>query len=199
MVCPPLTALTGAGQYDGGVAREALISHLKTHALRTDGPFTLRSGAISDWYLDARMTTFDGEGAWLVGRAVLEVLDPDAEAVGGMTMGADPIAVATAMVATDKGRPLRAFSIRKSEKGHGGGGRLVGPVAKGDRIVILEDTTTTGGAAIEAAEYAIEEGLRPVQAIALVDRSDGVAAEKFAALDVPHVALVTPADLGVTP
>ena len=186
-----------SSQYDGVVARDDLLAHLKKHSLQTDGPFTLRSGAVSSWYLDARQTTFDGEGAWLVGRAVLEVLDPEVEAVGGMTMGADPIAMATAMVATSEGRPLQAFSIRKTSKDHGIGGRLVGPVATGTRVAILEDTTTTGSAAVEAAEQAADEGLRVVQAVALVDRSSGMAAINFGVLGVPHVAVVTPADLGV--
>jgi orotate phosphoribosyltransferase len=180
------------------VSRQALVDHLASHALRTDGPFTLRSGEVSDWYLDARQTTFDGEGAWRVGSAVLEVLDPSVEAVGGMTMGADPIAVATAMSAFSSGRHLRAFSIRKTAKEHGTGGRLVGPVAEGDRVAILEDTTTTGGAAVEAAQQAVEEGLVVVQAISLVDRSNGSAAERFAAMGIPYRALLAPADLGVS-
>ena len=103
------------------MSRDALIAHLKTYAVRTDGPFTLRSGATSSWYLDGRQVTFDGDGAWLVGRAVFEALDPEVEAVGGMTMGADPIAIATAMVSSEAGRPLKAFSIRKEAKGHGAG------------------------------------------------------------------------------
>jgi orotate phosphoribosyltransferase len=176
---------------------EALIEHLKTHALRTDGPFTLRSGEVSQWYLDARQTTFDGVGAGLVGEAVLDVLDPSVEAVGGMTMGADPIAIATALVAARAGRPLRAFSIRKEQKDHGVGGRLVGPVVAGCVVAILEDTTTTGGAAVEAADHAREAGLVVVQAIALVDRSAGRASARFEALGIPHVSLVTPAELGV--
>lgn len=184
-------------QYDGVVARAALIDHLKAHALRTDGPFTLRSGIVSSWYLDARQTTFDGEGAWVVGRAVMEVLDPSVEAVGGMTLGADPIAMATAMVGVETGRVLKAFSIRKTAKDHGAGGRLVGPISPGDKVAIMEDTTTTGEAAIEAAEHAIEEGLEIVQAIALVDRSAGVAKSRFETLGIPHIALVTPGDLGV--
>jgi orotate phosphoribosyltransferase len=181
------------------VSRQSLIEHLASHALRTDGPFTLRSGAVSDWYLDARQTTFDGEGAWRVGESVLEVLDGTVTAVGGLTMGADPIAVATAMVASSRGRPLRAFSIRKAAKDHGTGGRLVGPVVPGDRVAILEDTTTTGAAAYEAARCAHAEGLALVQAIALVDRSDGAAGELLGSLGVPFVALLTPGDLGVGP
>ena len=184
-------------QYDGVVSRQSLIDHLTAHALRTDGPFTLRSGAVSDWYIDARQTTFDGAGARLVGGAVLEVLADEVAAVGGMTMGADPIAVATAMVAADQGRPLRAFAIREKPKDHGTGGRLVGPVDSSLPIAVLEDTTTTGSAAVEAARYLLDEGFNVVQAIALVDRSEGKAAANFASLGIGHVALVTPADLGV--
>ena len=189
--------MLGWQQYDGVVARAPLIEQLKRDALRTDGPFTLRSGAVSSWYIDARQTTFDGEGAWHVGRAVLEILDPEVEAVGGMTIGADPMAMATAMAAASEGRALQAFSIRKNAKDHGTGGRLVGPVAAGTRVAILEDTSTTGGAAVEAARCALEEGLKVVQAIALIDRSDGAAAANFSRLGIPHVALVTPTDLGV--
>ncbi|HEX5696770.1 MAG TPA: orotate phosphoribosyltransferase [Acidimicrobiia bacterium] len=178
-------------------ARQPLVDHLTAHALRTDGPFTLRSGAVSDWYVDARQTTFDGEGARLVGEAVLEVLDDSALAVGGMTMGADPIAVAVAMVAAEKGRPLKAFAIRERPKDHGTGGRLVGPVDSSLPVAILEDTTTTGSAAVEAARYLLEEGFSIVQAIALVDRSEGKAAANFAALGIEHVSLITPSDLGV--
>ena len=179
------------------MSRDALILHLKENALRTDGPFTLRSGAVSDWYLDARQTTFDGFGARVVGPAVLDVLDDRAQAVGGMTLGADPIAVATAVAAASQGRDLKAFSIRKEAKGHGTGGRLVGPVDSSMPVVVLEDTTTTGSAAVEAAEYLLAEGFEIIQAIALVDRSAGAAAANFDALGIPHVGLVTPADLGV--
>lgn len=185
-------------QYDGDVARQTLVDHLASHALRTDGPYTLRSGAISDWYVDARQTTFDGAGARLVGEAVLSVLHPEVVAVGGMTMGADPIAVATALVAAEQGRELKAFSIRKEEKGHGTGGRLVGPVDSSMPVAVLEDTTTTGGAAVEAARYLLEQGFSIVQAIALVDRSSGRARASFAQLGIDHVSVVTPEDLGVT-
>jgi orotate phosphoribosyltransferase len=181
------------------VVRDPLIKHLRENALRTDGPFQLRSGAVSDWYIDARQTTFDGRGARLVGKAVLSVLHRDVLGVGGMTMGADPIAFATAMTAAEQGRDLKAFSIRKEPKDHGLGGRLVGPVDKTMPVAILEDTTTTGEAAVEAAVFLLEEGFQIVQAIALVDRSGGKARENFARLDIPHLALVTPKDLGVEP
>ncbi len=88
---------------------EALIQHLRTHSLRTDGTFILRSGATSSWYLDARHTTYDGAGAWLAATAILDRLDDEAQAIGGMTMGADPIAIATAVLAARRGRVLRAY------------------------------------------------------------------------------------------
>lgn len=174
-----------------------LVDHLERHALRTDGPFTLRSGAVAPWYLDARQTTFDGEGARLVGEAVLEVLVPGLDAVGGMTMGADPIAVATAMIAAGKGLPLRAFSVRKEVKGHGAGGRLVGPVRRGDRVAVLEDTATTGASAAEAIEVLLQDGVEVAQVVAVVDRSGGLAARRFGDMGVVFVALVEPAELGV--
>lgn len=176
---------------------DQLLDHLRTHSLRTDGPFTLRSGESSDWYLDARMTTFDGTGGSLVADAVLDLLDAEVEAVGGMTLGADPIAVATVVVAAGRGSALRAFSIRQDAKDHGVGGRLVGPVSMGDRVAVLEDTTTTGGALIEAIEVAQAAGLLVVQALALVDRSGGSVGEMLANRGIPYRGLVTPADLGL--
>ena len=174
-----------------------LISHLREHAVRTDGPFTLRSGAISDWYLDARQTTFSGRGARLVGEVLLTHIDDRTRAVGGLTMGADPLAMATAIAADAHGRGLAAFSIRKEAKAHGTGGRLVGPVAPGTPVTILEDTTSTGGAMVEAIEVARESGLDIVHAVALIDRSGMVATERMAQLGVGYHAVITPADLGV--
>lgn len=176
----------------------ALVAHLSSHALRTDGPFTLRSGAVADWYMDARQTTFDGAGAQLVGEAVIEALDPRVVAAGGLTMGADPIAIATAIAASRAGRQVKAFSIRKAAKDHGTGGRLVGPAQPGDAVCLLEDTTTTGGAFFEAHAAAVESGLDVVQAICLFDRSGSVVTQRMAEAGVPYEALVVPADLGVS-
>lgn len=178
------------------MARQSLIDHLTDNALRTNGPFTLRSGAVSEWYVDARQTTFDGDGARLVGDAVLSVLKPDVQGVGGMTMGADPIAIATAIIAAEGGRDLKAFSIRKEPKDHGTGGRVVGPIDNSMPLAVLEDTTTTGGAAVEAARCLLDEGFEIVQAVALVDRSGGRARENFEKLGIEHIAIVTPEDLG---
>jgi orotate phosphoribosyltransferase len=128
---------------------------------------------------------------------VLSVLDPDATAVGGMTMGADPIAAATAIAAVSAGRPLRAFSIRKEAKDHGTGGRLVGPVREGDAVTVLEDTTTTGSAIVEAIDALIATGITILQVVSLVDRSGGTVADRVNALGIDYIALLTPADLGV--
>jgi len=175
--------------------RSALVEHLKTHALRTDGPFQLSSGGVSSWYLDGRQTTFDGTGAQLVGAAVAELLDDDVTAVGGLTMGADPVAVATAMAGAD--RDLKAFSIRKEAKDHGTGGRLVGPITTEDRVALVDDTITTGGAFIDASDALTEAGVTVVQAIAVVDRSGGVVERRLAERGIPFTAVVVPADLGV--
>lgn len=174
-----------------------LIDHLKRNSLRNDLQVTLRSGATSSWYLDGKQTTFDGEGAWLVGQAVLEILAPEVEAVGGMTLGADPVALATAMVAVQRGRPLRAFSVRKAAKDHGVPGRLAGPVRPGDVVAVVEDTTTTGGALAEAVEVVIAEGLQVVQVISVVDRSGGTVREMFAGSGIEFVGIVGTDDLEV--
>lgn len=171
-----------------------LAAHLCANGLYTEGPYRLTSGLESSWYIDGRQTTFDGEGARIVAACVLEVIDDSVDAVGGMTMGADPIAVATAVMAD---RPLRAFSVRKEAKAHGTGGRLVGPVYAGDRAVVVEDAVTTGGSMAAAIEALREEGVEVIQAIVLVDRSDGTAGELLARLGVPLVSLLLPEDLGV--
>lgn len=178
--------------------RAAFLAHLRERAVRTDGPFTLRSGAVSDWYIDARQTTFDGEGARLAGHVVAAELEDEVEAIGGLTMGADPIAVATAIAAAGYGRSLRAFSIRKEAKDHGTGGRLVGPVDPGDVVAIVDDTVTTGGALVEAIRVAEAFGLRVAQVLALVDRSEGEVERRVAEAGHPFRALIAVDELGVT-
>jgi orotate phosphoribosyltransferase len=178
-----------------GSTKSSLVAHLRTHAVRTDGPFTLRSGEQSDWYIDARQTTFDGVGARLVGEAIAAMLPVGTTAVGGLTMGADPIAIATAMASTP---PLKAFSIRKEAKTHGAGGRLVGPVTIDDRVVVVEDTTTTGGAIMEAVEVLQGEGIAIAGVVSLVDRSGGAVAARLAAHDLAYQVVVSTEELGVT-
>ncbi len=176
-------------------SKKALIALLRERSLLTDGPYTLRSGELSNWYLDGRRTTMDGEGATLVAHCVLGTLDPGVAAIGGMTMGADPIAVATSVVAHQAGIPLRAFSVRKEAKAHGMGGRIVGPLEDGEAVTVLEDTTTTGAAFIESIIVMQNAGFPVVQAISVADRSNGSVAKRMQELEIPYVALVTPEDL----
>jgi orotate phosphoribosyltransferase len=176
---------------------DALIQHLRAHSLRTDGPFTLRSGALSSWYLDARNTTYDGVGALLVGAAILDRLDAGVQAIGGMTMGADPLAISAAMLAAERGRDLRAFSIRKAPKDHGTGGRLVGPVRKGDLVAICDDTVTTGGAVFESLEILAGSGISVRQVVVLVDRSGGLLEQACRERNLSYAAVLRPRDLGV--
>lgn len=174
---------------------EDLVDHLKRHALRTDGPFRLSSGGTSSWYLDGRQTTFDGAGARLVGAAVLEAVDESVTAVGGLTMGADPVAVATAIAGAERG--LRAFSIRKTAKDHGTGGRIVGRLDPSDRVALVDDTITTGSAFVDAATVLRDADIEIVQAIAVVDRSGGAVEARLRDLGIGFTALVVPGDLGV--
>lgn len=114
-------------------------------------------------------------------------------------MGADPIAVATAVRGQTVHRSLRAFSIRKADKDHGTGGRLVGPVLSGDVVAIVDDTVTTGAALVESIEVAVAAGLVISQVLALVDRSGGAVAERVAATGHSFTSLLTVAELGVGP
>ena len=149
-------------------AKKELVTHIKTNALRTDGPFQLSSGGTSSWYLDGRQVTYSGIGGRLVAACIGELLDSAVTAVGGLTMGADPIAVATALLAEP---PLRAFSIRKEAKAHGAGGRIVGPLRPDDRVAIVDDTTTTGSSFVESISVLREAGVSIAQALVVVDRS----------------------------
>ncbi|HUQ40404.1 MAG TPA: hypothetical protein VM030_09630 [Acidimicrobiales bacterium] len=176
--------------------RAALVDHLLTHSVRT-GDFVLKSGKRSSWFIDSKQTVGRPEGLLLVADALLEVLPADITAIGGLTMGADGVAFGTAGVAAARGRPLRAFSIRKESKDHGAGGRLAGALEPGDRVAITEDTVTRGASPLEAAAVVRELGAEPVLIIAVVDRG-GTCATKAAAEGIAFHALVTAADLGFT-
>ncbi len=155
-------------------AQSRLISLLREKSVRT-GTFTLASGKTSDFYVDARQTTLHAEGSRLVAEMVLDRLHEGVTAVGGLTMGADPIACSVAAISTHQGRPMHAFLIRKQAKGHGTGQFCegLGNVPEGSMVAIVEDTTTTGGSLIEAAEKAKKAGLTVVQCITVVDRQEG--------------------------
>src|SRR5690606_35333095 len=118
--------------------RQALIDHLLRHSVRR-GEFVLKSGRRSDWFIDAKQTTCRPDGMLLVADAILAVLPDDVTAIGGLTMGADAAAFATAGIAATRDRPLKAFSVRKEVKDHGGGGRVAGALDPGDRVAITED------------------------------------------------------------
>lgn len=180
--------------------RGALITLLRRDALRT-GTFTLASGRTSHYYVDGRKVTLAAEGAALIGAGVLEAIAdlPGVAAVGGLTMGADPIVGATLAVAGAGARPgLRGFLVRKEAKVHGTGQLVEGPVESGMDVVIVEDVATTGGSALKAVEAAEAIGAKVVRVVALLDRLEGAAAA-FAARGIDFRALATIRDLGVEP
>jgi orotate phosphoribosyltransferase len=172
----------------------ALVEHLDTHAVRR-GDFVLKSGRRSPWFIDAKQTTCRPDGMLLVADALLAALPDDVTALGGLTMGADAVAFATAGIAAARGRPLRAFSVRKETKDHGGGGRLAGALEPGDRVAITEDTVTRGVSMLEAAEVVRAQGAEPVLLVPVVDRG-GTAAALAAAAGIAFHPLVTAPDLG---
>jgi orotate phosphoribosyltransferase len=174
--------------------KAALVAHLLEHSVRR-GDFTLKSGKRSSWFIDAKQTTCRPDGMLLVADAALAVIPPDVTAIGGLTMGADAAAFAIAAVAATRGRALRAFSVRKEEKDHGGGGRIAGALEPGDRVVITEDAVTRGVSMLEAAEVVRSVGAEPVLLLPVVDRGGTVTA-MAAAHGIPVKALVTALDLG---
>jgi orotate phosphoribosyltransferase len=155
--------------------RERLLALLRERSLEY-GDFTLSSGAKSNYYVDCRRTTMHAEGQVLVGQLGWELvkasgLDPDS--IGGLTMGADPIAYAVAYTSWLAGEPVHAFSVRKQAKGHGTGRRIEGCFQPGDRVVVVEDAISTGGSALDACSAVEGEGGQVAVVLALVDRESG--------------------------
>lgn len=140
------------------------------------GEFTLASGRRSDFYIDARLTTMSPEGLRLIGElghAELERSGWNVDSVGGLTMGADPIAYAIAYASADSARPLRAFAVRKEAKVHGTGRRVEGPFRKGDVVAVVEDVITTGSSAMSAIDAVEQAGGIVAGVLALLDREEG--------------------------
>jgi len=136
--------------------------------------FKLVSGKMSRFYVNCKPTTLSPRGMFLVGHLVFDaVKDLDPDGIGGLTFGADPMAVATAFVSELKGKPINAFSIRKTRKDHGIIRWVEGDMTPGQRVVIIDDVATTGGSTIKAIERARSEGLDVVKALILVDRQEG--------------------------
>jgi len=161
-------------------AHEQLVRLLATRSAQR-GDFVLASGRRSSLYIDCRLTTMSPEGQLLIGReglAALRHADWEADAVGGLTLGADPIAYAIAHASAlaqeqGGGRLVRGFTVRKEPKQHGTGKRVEGPFRAGDRVVVVEDVITTGGSAMKAVEAIREAGGEVLGVLALVDREEG--------------------------
>src|SRR4051794_15646275 len=160
--------------------REALREQVKDKAV-VHGKVTLSSGKEADYYVDLRRITLDGQAAPLVGRVMLELTeDWQYDAVGGLTLGADPIAISMLHAAAAAGRELDAFVVRKAEKAHGLQRRIEGPDVAGRRVLAVEDTSTTGGSVLTAVSALREAGAEVVGVAVIADRATG-AAEKVEA------------------
>lgn len=154
---------------------ERLVA-LLARASAKRGDFVLSSGKRSDFYVDVRLTSLSPEGLLLIGQLGLDLVQkefPLADAVGGLTLGADPIACAIALTSATTERPLRAFTVRKESKPHGTGRLIEGPFSPGDRVVVLEDVITTGGSALRAADAVHQASGVVLGVLAVVDREEG--------------------------
>ncbi|MBB6174627.1 orotate phosphoribosyltransferase [Nocardiopsis mwathae] len=150
--------------------REDLLRHINDKAV-VRGKVTLSSGREADYYVDLRRVTLDGESAPLVGRVMLDATaDLDYDAVGGLTLGADPVAAAMLHAAGARGRRLDAFVVRKTGKAHGLQRRIEGPDVAGRRVLAVEDTSTTGGSVLTAVEALRDAGAEVVGVAVIVDR-----------------------------
>ena len=179
--------------------KEALLALVKEKALKF-GDFTLASGKKAKYYLDGKQVTLDAAGARLIAEGILDLLLAEKlpEAVGGMSIGADPITAAVVTMAGVRGMPLKGILVRKEPKGHGTQQYVEGPVSPGDSVVIVEDVVTTGGSSLLAIERVEEFGLKVAGVIAIIDRMEGGAAA-FAARGYKLTSLLTIRDLGVEP
>ncbi len=179
-------------------SRDRLIELLRERSVR-HGDFVLASGRRSAFYVDARLTTMSGEGLSVIGRVGLECLGARGwrpEAVGGLTLGADPVAYAIAAAAHAQGVALNAFTVRKQAKDHGTGRRIEGCFAGGARVVVVEDVLTTGRSALEALAAVEGEGGRVLGVLTVVDRQEGGRATlEQAGFEVES--MVTARDLGL--
>lgn len=146
----------------------------KTFKYSDDPPFTLVSGRKSNYYFNCKPTMLDPEGMNLIGNVIFDMIkDSDITAIGGLTLGADPMANATSLISYQKGRPVKTFIVRKDVKGHGTKNAVEGNVQPGEKVAILDDVITTGGSTITAIEKAREIGLDVDRVIVLVDREEG--------------------------
>jgi orotate phosphoribosyltransferase len=176
-------------------ARDSLKSEIVNKAV-VHGKVILSSGKEAEYYVDLRRVTLDAVAAPLVGEVMLELTKHlDFDAVGGLTLGADPVATAMLHAAAKQGRKLDAFVVRKSEKAHGLQRRIEGPDVKGRRVLAVEDTSTTGGSVLTAVEALRAEGAEVVAVAVIVDR--GSAEPKIAEAGLTYLAAYTLEDLGL--
>lgn len=156
-------------------ARDRLLTLLaeRAYQYRPEKPFTLSSGALSDYYLDARVVTWDPEAKPLIGALVFAALGGRADAAGGLTLGADPIAGALAYYSQTAGAPIRAFTVRKQAKAHGMARAIEGSIRPGDRVAIVDDVVTTGTSTLDAIDRCREAGYTITAVVILVDREEG--------------------------
>ena len=174
--------------------REALQQLIKDHAV-VHGKVILSSGREADYYVDLRRVTLDAEAAPLIGRVMLDlVAELDIDAVGGMTLGADPVALAMLHAAASTGRRLDAFVVRKEAKAHGMQRRVEGPDIAGKRVLVVEDTSTTGGTPLAAVAAVRESGAEVVAVAVIVERG---AADAIADAGLPYFAAYSLSDLGL--
>jgi orotate phosphoribosyltransferase len=174
--------------------RDDLLDQIKAKAV-VHGRVTLSSGREADYYVDLRRITLDAEAAPLVGEVMLEATaDLDFDAVGGLTLGADPVAAAMLHAAAARGRRLDAFVVRKDGKAHGLQRRIEGPDVAGRRVLAVEDTSTTGGSVLTAVQALREAGAHVVGVAVIVERG---AADAVAAAGLPYRTAYSTADLGL--
>jgi orotate phosphoribosyltransferase len=179
--------------------KQALMTLVREKALKF-GQFTLASGKKATYYLDGKQVTLDPEGSRLIAEGMLDLLTTGSlpDAVGGMSIGADPITAAVVTMSAVRGTPLLGFMVRKESKGHGTNQFLEGPVKPGQTAVIVEDVVTTGGSSLKAIERAEAFGLKIVGVLAIIDRMEG-GREAFAARGYPLSSLLTIRDFGIEP
>lgn len=181
--------------------RERLIELIKTRSYKySEKPFRLSSGAYSNYYFNLKQTTYNPEGLYLVGKLVFEKIKElglKIDAIGGLTMGADPIAFAVARYSHDMNEPIEAFVIRKEPKGHGTMTQIEGNVKAGDKVIIIDDVVTTGASTIKAINVAREAGLIIVGVIALLDRCEQNGRQNIEALGYPFWSILTVRDFGI--
>jgi len=178
--------------------RARLLELFRERALKF-GEFTLASGKKASYYLDGKQISLHSEGLRLVSEGLLDLLgDLPFDAIGGMSIGADPIVGGVLAVAGSRGRSLGGFLVRKEPKGHGTQRYIEGPLTPGMRVVVIDDVVTTGGSALQAVDRVVEFGCEVVQVVAIIDRLEGGAAN-FAARNLPLSSLLTIRDFGLTP